>query len=177
MPAYYCNLIMLFLFFHFFKIQHISIYAITQAGWWWAIFKNVTQMRFTTAAHYFCSLHTIAIVWCIYNTSFCYRLKEAGPATAAVELPIAFKQWITTSATVISACIKAIPVFTCKRPFCALFPCNAIQLLWQNLFPLFIAKIYFTGVCVGVNTTLLFFFTHSIAFNLFCLLRLATAKN
>lgn len=51
-------IIFLLRFLGFFKIQHHTIYTITKACWWRAIFKNVTQMSFTPTTLCFRALHS-----------------------------------------------------------------------------------------------------------------------
>ena len=49
------------------KFQNSRIHAKALICRWWTILENVSEMRSATAAHHFCSFHTVGIVSLINN--------------------------------------------------------------------------------------------------------------
>ena len=72
-----------------FEIKYNPINTIAQSCRFWAIFKNMTQMCFASAALYLCTLHSICVIRCIDDGVFADRFVKAGPSAAAFKLCIA----------------------------------------------------------------------------------------
>ena len=53
------NLFMTTLPLWFFQVEGLRVHTITQPCWLWTIFKDMSQMRLTTIADYFCSLYSV----------------------------------------------------------------------------------------------------------------------
>ena len=118
------------------KPQNHAIDAIPQPCWGWSVIKHVSKMGLAFSALYFCSLHAMAVVWCVDDAFFRDWFKKAGPSTATVEFGIALEQCVATSGTEIGSFFIKFFKFAGPGPFRSLLPGDIILLRCQDLFPL-----------------------------------------
>ena len=96
-------LITLFRFFGLLEIQDHTVDAITEAGGWRAVVENMPQVGFTTAAHDFGAIHSMAVVGVIDYAAFADGLIKAGPATTTFKFGITDEEGIATGGTIIGS--------------------------------------------------------------------------
>jgi hypothetical protein len=147
-------IVLLFRRFCLFKIEHYPIYAIPQTGWRGTIFKNMAQVRLATAALHFGALHSMGVIGRINNASLADGLVKAGPAAAAFEFGIAFKQGVAANSAVIGSNFLAIFKLAGPGPLGALLPCNGVHIGRQYLSPFFFSDIHLRRVGAGINRVL-----------------------
>src|SRR5690349_14224862 len=148
--------ILLFRSFRFLKIEHYTIDAITQTGRRWTIFKHMSQVRFTSSAHYFRPFHSVGVIGCINNAAFADWLVKAWPAATTVKFGIAQEERVTANSTIISTDLLKVFKFTGPGTFCTLQAGNTIHICWQYPSPLLVFKVHLRRIGVAVNRVILF---------------------
>lgn len=111
----------------------------------------MSEVRFASTALYFGSIHAMRIIGSINDIAFSNGVVEAGPAAAALEFGIAFKERIATGCAEIGADLFAVFEGTGPGALGSFHPCDVKHVGWKHFFPFVFSEIDFGGVGMGVD--------------------------
>src|ERR1700744_1030001 len=95
----------------------------------------MAQMRLATATFHLRPLHAMTMVGRIDDAGLAYRLVEAGPATAALELGIAAEKRVAAYRAIEGSDLLGILERTAPGTFRSFVPGDVIDVLRQDLLP------------------------------------------